>query len=369
MKKKRIVLMLLVFLFFLNLGIEAEISKEINNNIEKSLYIVSYASAEKVFPENLEETLKNEEYDISFLTEAELSVTSFRSTGTIKVIGTNENFQYLSHKKLRSGVWFNALQAERENKVAVLSEGAALQYFGSTNIASNELEIDGLRYMVAGVTKDDGVNIYIPNGNMAAYHNQNNGYSQLWCNLQNEASLSLFLQKAGIKDSEVTIFRGEEYLRIVNLRINLIFWMIGILLIVLLLKNMKNNIMQLILEIKKNFEKNYAVRMAEFIKEKKTVQRISSLLLCIGALTGICGIIRFELILPGAGILDAEEPFITGTGKIMEFYIQPHIWVESFYFLNKWNLLSVAVLFLMLLLGSIIICITWSAKKNNQREM
>lgn len=356
MKKKRIFLTLAGLLFLLLIGTEVTINKKIENSIGQSLYVFSFASGEESFSKDQNVMLKDTEYDICFLTETELTVKSFRSVGTMQIIGTNENFRHLSNKKIVSGAWFNTLQVERKNKVAVLSEATALQYFGTTNIVSNEIEIDGSKYEVIGVIKEeDGANIYIPLDNIEAYHKTNVEYSQLWCNLQNEAELSLFLQKLGIKDSEINIFRGGEYQRIVNLRIKIIFGIIGLLLIVQLLKHIKRIMKQLVFNSKIFFERNYAMNIAELIKRKKTIQQILSLLFCTGALIGIYEIIRFKLVLPNAEIINMNEKIITRISYVLEFYMQPHIWVESLQFMNKWNLLSVVVFFLNLLLGSIII--------------
>lgn len=357
MKRKKIYPIFLVFLFLLLFVIELVIDIKTANSGSKNLNVFSFTSNTTFFTKNEEMILENAGYEFSFTAEAKMIVKSFRNVEEIKIIGTNENFQYLSGKNVLFGAWFNVLQTDRKSKVAVLSEKTALKYFGSTDVVSNELEIDGLKYEVIGVVKGEagGAGIYIPIDTMEKYHKINTGYSQLWCNLQNKAEISLFLQRLGIEANEVNIFQTEEYWRITHLRLQFIILAIGLCLSVLLFKKMIKSLKIIIAKTEEYLKHHYVKELWELAKQKNYAMLTGKVLLCGGGIICLCKATLFEFILPDLGIIIVKNDIIERVGYILEFYIQPHIWVDDYEYMNQLNVLSLVVFFLIILIGTIII--------------
>ena len=358
-------ILLLLFLF----GTELVVEKEIQDSVGQFLYVFSFHSEKKQFTRTHQEILSEAGYDISFLMETEMKVSSIRDTKVMQIIATNENFLYLSGKKLISGGWFNKQQVDRRRKVAVISKKAAFQFFGTTKAVSNEIEIAGVIYEIIGVMEqNEGADIYIPIGNMKAYYNYNEKYSQLWCNLQNEADTSLFLQRLGISDSDVSIFQSGEYQKIINLRIKSIVFMIGAWIIVLLLKNMYRNAQKIGCSVREFLQMNYVTEFRKLIKQKNVIKNILGFGISGVSIILIYKMIRFELLWPGKEELETGHGILLSIAQVLKFYMQPHLRISIYDELNLWNVLSIILCFLILLAGSIFVYAVGTARRRKTTD-
>jgi len=93
------------------------------------------------------------------------AVTALNITRSVTLIGTNHSFPFVMEHNIAHGRFFREYAVRYRHRVAVLNMQASFALFGTMEATGNEIIINNLPYIVAGVIDDgepDEVIIYVP---------------------------------------------------------------------------------------------------------------------------------------------------------------------------------------------------------------
>ena len=122
------------------------------------------------------------------------------------VVKTNSWYPVLTKMRMKSGVFFNKVQTERNLKVAVINTKAAKTLFGSLNPVGNKIYLEETPFEIIGVSESlNGreEQLFVPEKSL--HEIENVPIHQIWCVFSNMAESALMIQKMGLDYSMIKV--------------------------------------------------------------------------------------------------------------------------------------------------------------------
>lgn len=212
------------------------------------------------------------------------------------------------------GNFISKSHEEEASRVAVIDEKLALELFGTSNIIGKELKIYGEKFKVIGVFESDtsilGIitehqepSVYIPVGVMLEM-DQSAGISSIQVKTsendllgRNEDMVFRALRAIG---KDTSGYRIEDYhisVYYLQQKIHLLIFIPGLLIILLMIKLLKNTIKELVIEIWSKCKTDYLLNVVKICRVK-IVESLIRTGLMFAAMAAIWSNISFKLFIP-----------------------------------------------------------------------
>lgn len=348
-----------IFLWFgiLLLFLLAEIwtEEKMSSVSDSNLSVLSLKTRGETFDREHIMKMSEEKYDFSPYGESIANVSTWRKEKDILVISTNENWEYITNEKMICGTWFNGLQVEQNMLVTVLNREAALQLFGTSDAVLNEVKMNGRYYVVVGVVdeKSKEPKAYVPYTSMANYNKSDQAFSQLWVLLDGKAEEQFLCMKLGFESEEIKSFSIKSYQDIIHMRSKSMMFFIGLILGMKLIFLIFERGKLIGLQWNNFLETHYFLESYQMIKKREIQKHLIYIVGSLCLLFIICRLTWFIPVFHGTEFMKNHMGVMEWIRKILYFYIQPEMLIQKYHILEEWNIFSVVISFLFIMIGFI----------------
>lgn len=293
----------------------------IQNKICDGIYVLEHRQEAESFTENDLSVFQKERIPYTYEIKLKKNVSSDICNMEMLVVKTNSWYPVLTKMRMKSGVFFNKVQTERNLKVAVINTKAAKTLFGSLNPVGNIIYLEETPFEIIGVSESlDGreEQLFVPEKSL--HEIENVPIHQIWCVFSNMAESALMIRKMGldysmIKVDELKLVKKVFIQRLCELAIIFVICII------------------------QKIEKSRGRR------RKKVWNKLSYV---VGGVF-IVYLLKLSFCMPHASELIGADGKI-GYYKMLEFYILSNIKVDYIPCLEEWNILFIIMEVLVILL-------------------
>ncbi|WP_406241919.1 ABC transporter permease [Tissierella carlieri] len=370
MKVKKRVLVLLSLILCLTTGLCYLIGKYIGESTANDLYMMSIDKEFTFFNAKDITFLKEKKQSFTFMARQYMNVYSSMIEGRSEIIGTNEDFSYMSKLKILSGSFFNDAQIKKNSNVVVLSSGAAWHFFGNIQrVVGNDITIENEKFQVIGVVEKalaqkDEIFLYMPFEKLNKLAFNELEVLDIWLQLDNISKIQPIITEMGYLSDSINIVEMSRYKDIAMQRFKFIIFIMGIGIIIFLWKMILNNIRSLKQVIIEFLKENYIRDIWWIFSNRKSLFQLLYSLGYILAASLIWKITRFRPCIPDGFFMWRNYNF-NALMDILDFYIQSSIGVPELQYLNRLNTISNILFFLSILLAASILAILFRKDQRN----
>lgn len=204
---KTVLLMLILILLFLS-GIVLWIAGKVQDYFCDDIFCFTLKQKGRYFTENEIYALENSNVSFSYLYETNSEVSNGVYGRNMPILVTNENYRYYTNMEIEAGGFFNAKQADRKQRVAVVNADAAYQLFGNRNCVGEYIYLKQWSFRIIGVAKGgnrQGAEIYIQTSLSDDPNHSDTKVKQIWCECGNLADAVMAITKMGYTAEDVDI--------------------------------------------------------------------------------------------------------------------------------------------------------------------
>lgn len=328
MSKIKVKTVLLVLILLFSTGIVLWIAGKVQNSFCNGIFCLTLKQESRFFTEDGISALEDDKVAFSYFYETNPEVSNGVYGSDIPIFVTNENYRYFTNMEMETGGFFNAKQADRKQKVAVVNTDAAYQLFGNRDCVGEYIYLKQTPFQIIGVAKNEnrqGAEIYIQTSLPDDSNHSDMEIKQIWCEFGNLADAVLAITKMGYTSEDVDITEVDLYKKVFWQRFYLI-WIVGLL---LLFNSAKKN------------------------RKRIIVWRMSfAVLLCLVVLLWLSWCVP-----PGYELLDADGHIMFQS--IVDFYLLVRTQVNNVPEVARWNILSLV----FMLVSVLIMCLLHKKKQ------
>lgn len=335
MSKIRIKTVLLALILLFLSGTVLWIAIKVQDSFCDGIFRFTLKQEGRFFTEDEISTLEDNNVSFSYFCETNSTVSNGVNSVDIPVIVTNENCRYFTNMEMEAGGFFNAKQADRKQRVAVVNTDAAYQLFGNRDCVGEYIYLKQTSFQIIGVAKggnEQGAKIYIQTFLSDDSNHSDMKIKQIWCEVEKLADAVLAITKMGYKAEDVDITGVDLYKKVFWQRFYLI-WIVGLLL--------------LFIKVQKSISKHKKLKFNLLIlkrgdllnRVKKNRKRIFVWLISFLVLLCLVTLLRVSwCVPPGYELLDANGNIMFQS--IVDFYLLVGIELNHVPEIAMWNILS-----------------------------
>lgn len=243
-----------------------------------------------------------------------------------KLVLTDENYFDLYHFEMLRGGKLDFLSVKSGSKVAIVSDVLANSLFKSIDVIGSTLKVGSLRYRIVGVYKEnksllysaaeDGYErIYIPYTSYSDQDKKDKSFLDIMATSEtknyDEKAINDKLSK--VLNDKLSLYKAVNYTiskKIVLQNIKILYFIIGIILIIFLIRMIVKFTCEANLFLKEKMKSNY-LKGALANNKKEFLILVSKILVCILGIVIVFDIVKFNLVieskyLPSDNIFDVS---------------------------------------------------------------
>lgn len=230
-----------------------------------------------------------------------------------KIVLTDENYFNLYPFEMIKGGKLDFLTIKDGDKVAIISDVLANSLFKSVNVIGSTLNVNKLKYKIVGVYKEnksllysaaeDGYErIYIP---YTAYFNQNKKDKYVLDIMatketKNYDGKDINDKLSKVLNDKLSLYKPVNYTvlkKIVLQYIKILYFIIGVIVIIFLIKLMLRFIYEINSFFKENIKYNYLEEVL-LLKKKKFIIYVGKISVCIIGIILVLNLVKFKVSIP-----------------------------------------------------------------------
>lgn len=305
MIKKRGILFLLIILIVLIIVITSMYIRKFSMELVEFHWSVGIDSEfESVSLQKLDDIFK--EVDSNFYCKEKHIIESQYSTMVVSVYGTDENFFRFNKYPLIRGSYFLKKDIENNERYIIIGSSTSSALFNNDDIIGKEVELEGSKFTVIGVVEDESllpINPFYEPENIAVISRES--YTTLFPNsnavygeIRSDEDLGKKVVENVLSDAGVPVIALEiddvtKYATQFKMNLEIVFFIIGLLLIIELIKKILIEYRNLISNIRL-FRKKYYVKQWKNYNEYGITASVMKLILIFVLIMGIYKVISFE---------------------------------------------------------------------------
>lgn len=217
MSKIRVKTVLLVLILLFLSGIVLWIAGKVQDSFCDGIFCLTLKQESRFFTEDEISALEDGNVSFSYFCETNAEVSNGVYGSDMPIIVTNENYRYFTNMEMEAGGFFNAKQADRKQRVAVVNTDAAYRLFGNRDCVGEYIYLKQTSFRIIGVVKDgnrQGVAIYIQTSLSDDSNHSDMKIKQIWCEFENLADAMLAITKMGYTAEDVDIAEVDLYKKV-----------------------------------------------------------------------------------------------------------------------------------------------------------
>lgn len=212
MSKIRVKTVLLVLILLFLSGIVLWIAGKVQDSFCDDIFCFTLKQKGRYFTEDEISALENNNVSFSYLYETHSEVSNGVYGRDMPILVTNENYRYFTNMEMEAGGFFNAKQADRKQRVAVVNTDAAYQLFGNRDCVGEYIYLKQRSFRIIGIAKGrkrQGAEIYIQTSLSDDPNHSDMKIKQIWCEFENLADAVAAITKMGYTAEDVDITKVD----------------------------------------------------------------------------------------------------------------------------------------------------------------